>query len=95
MNKQKLHQYDEWFSGLELRKNSIILEIGAFNGTLSKYLCDKYEIEKVYAIESSVSNFKILCDSINNNNNNIIPINVAIGEKMVKPHFMNSKITQI
>ena len=80
MTVQKQQQYDEWFSGVHLEEKSIVLEVGAFNGTLSKYLSKKYEIEKVYAIESSVSNFKILCDSVNAYKN-IIPINVAIGEK--------------
>lgn len=78
----KKHNFDfkyfEWFSGIKLNGSSIIVEIGAFNGTLSKYLSDKYKIKKAFAVESSLTNYDILSTSIKNYKN-IIPINVAVG----------------
>ena len=68
-----------WFNGISLKPEDTVVEIGALSGNLSSYAATEFGVERVYAIEASAKNFKILLK--NCKDTSVRPMNLAIGEK--------------
>lgn len=66
-----------------LKKNSVVIDVGASIGDFSIILAKAFEAKKVISIEPDKRFYLYLLKNINLNNlkQNILPLNVAIGEK--------------